>query len=93
MRGTCETADAGTTENHRLKSQDTDSFVIEPVGRELLGPVAKVIWPGKTAEKLATIADADVRTAARWISGEVEAPPIIFTAIQVALTRRRRRRR
>lgn len=84
-----EISDARSTGKHRLKSRYSDKNAATPVGRELLGPVSRVIWPEKPADTLADIAGSDKRTAERWLSGEVEAPPIIFAAILVALTRRR----
>jgi hypothetical protein len=86
-----EIPDARSTTIARLKSREPDTNADEPIGRELLGPVAKLIWPKNTAAVLADIAQADVRTAERWLSGLVEAPPPIFAAILERLVRRRRR--
>jgi hypothetical protein len=47
--------------------------------RPLFGPVAKVIWPFKTAAEIAAIAKTNERTAARWLSGEIE-PPVCIAA-------------
>lgn len=52
------------------------------------GKVVRTLWPGNTEEKLAAIADVDVRTARRWIAGEFEAPSIIIAAIIVEITKR-----
>jgi hypothetical protein len=38
------------------------------------GRVAKLLWPLKTAAYIASVARADERTAARWLSGEFEPP-------------------
>lgn len=45
------------------------------------GPVAKFLWPVKTAVVLASITKKDVRTAERWLSGEFDPPPIIGAAV------------
>ena len=87
MRGSLDDADAGTIEIDGLKSQHPDGNVIVPAGREVLGPIAKVIWPRNTAAHLASIARKDVRTAARWISGEVQPPPIVYSAIHTVMAR------
>lgn len=53
------------------------------------GLVAKVLWPEKTAAHVAAIADADERTAKRWLAGEFEPPAIVIAAIIVEITKRR----
>ena len=45
------------------------------------GPVAKLLWPFKTAAHLAAIAKSNERTAARWLSGEFEPPYVIVEAV------------
>jgi hypothetical protein len=52
------------------------------------GRVAKVLWPLKTAAHLASIADTNERTAARWLSGEFEPPVIIVMATMQEIFRR-----
>lgn len=52
------------------------------------GPVAKLVWPHKTAATLASIAARDQRTAERWLSGEFEPPAIVIAALIVEITRR-----
>ncbi|MGD9725285.1 MAG: hypothetical protein AB7V39_02600, partial [Nitrospiraceae bacterium] len=52
------------------------------------GPVAKLLWPFKTAAELADIAKKDVRSAERWLSGEYEPPAIVIAAIIVEITKR-----
>lgn len=52
------------------------------------GIVAKALWPEKTAAHIAAIADADERTAKRWLAGEFEPPAIIIAAVIVEITRR-----
>lgn len=52
------------------------------------GVVAKALWPLKTAAHLASIADSNERTAARWLSGEFEPPGIVLAAIMVEITKR-----
>jgi hypothetical protein len=52
------------------------------------GRVAKVLWPLKTAAHLASIADTNERTAARWLSGEFEPPMSIAIAMMSEIFRR-----
>lgn len=52
------------------------------------GRVAKLLWPLKTAAHLASIADTNERTAARWLSGEFEPPVIIVMATMQEIFRR-----
>ena len=55
--------------------QGTDKIV-----RRKFGPVAKFLWPTKTAAHLAAIAKTNERTAARWLSGEFEPPNCVVLA-------------
>ncbi len=50
--------------------------------------VARVLWPDKTAAKLAEISGTNERTARRWLIGQVEPPAIIVAAIVVEITKR-----
>lgn len=52
------------------------------------GRIAKVLWPVKTAAQLASIAQRDERTAARWLSGEFEPPYSIIEATMHAIFNR-----
>ena len=52
------------------------------------GPVAKVLWPDKTAAHIAAIAGVEERTAKRWLSGEFEPPGIVIAAVIVEITKR-----
>ena len=63
--------------------QGTDKIVSRK-----FGAVARVLWPIKTAAHLATIADSNERTAARWLAGEFEPPAIVIAAIIVEITKR-----
>jgi len=36
--------------------------------------VSKLLWPDKTAATLASLVNANPRTAERWVSGEIEPP-------------------
>jgi hypothetical protein len=63
--------------------QGTDKIVSRKFGL-----VAKALWPLKTAAHLAAIADSTERTAARWLSGEIEPPGILLTAILHEITKR-----
>ena len=44
------------------------------VARSKFGEVAKVLWRDNTAAVVATIGNASVRTAERWLAGEFEPP-------------------
>jgi hypothetical protein len=44
------------------------------------GPVAKLLWPLKTAAHIASIAGVDERTAKRWLAGEYEPPLVVVLA-------------
>ena len=44
------------------------------------GPVAKLLWPLKTAAHVAAIAKTNERTAARWLSGEFPPPYSVVEA-------------
>jgi hypothetical protein len=45
------------------------------------GPVAKLLWPVKTAACLAAIANSNERTAQRWLSGEFDPPISVVLAV------------
>ena len=81
MRGTVPFGVASATEIARQKTTRPDRIVRAP----LFGAVAKVVWPRKTAAEIATIADTNERTAARWLSGEIEPPPCVAAALFVAI--------
>jgi hypothetical protein len=49
------------------------------------GPIAKVLWPVKTAAHVAAIAGRDERTAKRWLSGEFDPPLIVVVATMEAI--------
>ena len=49
------------------------------------GPVAKVLWPVKTAAHIAAIAGRDERTAKRWLSGEFDPPLVVVVATMEAI--------
>lgn len=51
--------------------------------------VCKAIWPENTEAHVATICDCSVRTAARYLSDEIDAPAILIVAITVELTKKR----
>lgn len=84
MRSVYEEQIAEATEIDRRLRQGTDE-----IGSRLFGVVAKVIWPGKTAAKLAVIAKTNERAAWRWLSGEHEPPGCVIAAIIVEITKRR----
>lgn len=60
----------------------------DKIVRRKFGPVAKVLWPQNTEAHVAAIADVDVRTARRWLSGEFEPPGIVIAAVVVEITKR-----
>lgn len=73
---------ASAIEIARHESQCPDKIV----GRPRFGDVARVLWPPpSTAAQLAVIAKgrgtpASVRTAERWLSGEIQPPYCIIEA-------------
>lgn len=78
MYGSVPFGVASATEINRHKSQHPDRIV----GPPKFGSVAKVLWPPpNTAAQLAAIADASVRTAERWLSGEIAPPFEIIEAV------------
>jgi hypothetical protein len=68
---------ASAREIERQKATCPDRIVSAP----LFGPCAKLAWPFKTAAKIAVIANTNERTAARWLSGEIEPPPCVAAAL------------
>ena len=66
-------------EIERRLRQGTDRIVSEPHWVWF----AKRLWPLKTAAHLATIANANERTAARWLAGEFD-PPNAVMAVLIA---------
>lgn len=76
MQGTVPFGVASATEINRHEMRPADKIV----GRRKFGPVAKFLWPEKTAAVLASIAKRDPRTAERWLSGEFEPPYCIIEA-------------
>lgn len=71
MHGSVPFGVASATEINRRDCQRPDRIV----GRPKFGDVAKVLWPPpNTAAQLAAIPNVSVRTAERWLSGEI-APP------------------
>lgn len=77
MHGNVPFGVASATEINRQDCQRPDRIV----GPPKFGAVAKVLWPPpNTAAQLATIADASVRTAERWLSGEIAPPYEIIEA-------------
>jgi hypothetical protein len=64
--------------------QGTDEIVT----RNVFKGCAKAAWPRNTEAEIAAIAKCSVRQAARYLSGEFDAPPIVFIALWTAcLTR------
>jgi hypothetical protein len=56
------------------------------VQRRVFGAVCKIVWPENTEAHVAAIGKRDVRTARRWMSGEIAPPSILIAAINNAIT-------
>ena len=76
MRTNYEERVQNARETERRLRQGTDKIVSPK-----FGPVAKLLWPHKTAAQLAAIAGKDERAAWRWLSGEHEPPICIVEAV------------
>jgi hypothetical protein len=55
----------------------------------LVKGVCKVLWPENTEAHVAAICGCSVRTAARYLSDEIDAPAVLIVAITVELTKKR----
>lgn len=52
--------------------------------------VCEAVWPGQKVDAVvADICDCSIRTAARYLSDEIDAPAVLIAAINVQLTRKR----
>lgn len=80
MRSSYERQLAEQREIQRQICQGTGKIVSRK-----FGPVAKLLWPDKTAACLAAIAGTNERTAWRWLSGEHDPPPIIAAAMLIEI--------
>src|SRR5262245_41866551 len=60
---------------------------IEKTTKNKFGAVAKVLWPIKTDAHLATLAKVNIRTAARWISGEIDPPAYVLALMMLEIIR------
>ena len=80
------TVGPSATENDR-QFRRFDPNADKIVGRKF-GAVARLLWPFKTAAHIAAIAQANERTAERWLAGEFEPPAIVIAAIIVEITKR-----
>lgn len=76
MRSVYEARVAEQTEIQRQIRRDPTKMSVSK-----FGPVAKLLWPVKTAAVLADISGRDIRTAERWLSGEYDPPPIVAAAV------------
>jgi hypothetical protein len=63
--------------------QGTDKSV-----RPIIYSVCKAIWPSSTDAAVAAIVGCSVRNGARYLSGELEVPAILLTAINIEITKR-----
>jgi hypothetical protein len=69
---------AGAREIDRQNSTPTGKIAVRPI----FGDVAKVVWQGeKPSVAIAEIADTNLRTAERWLSGESDPPPCVVAAM------------
>jgi hypothetical protein len=87
MHGNVPFGVASATEIARHISQRPDRIV----GPWKFGIIAKVLWvPPNTAAQLAVIPSqhVSVRTAERWLSGEIEPPYAIVSATMDAIFKR-----
>jgi hypothetical protein len=57
-------------------AQPADGIVLRP-----FGPIARIIWPRDTEAFVASVMRRDVRTARRWISGEIDAPAHVWAVM------------
>lgn len=68
------TGEARAIDGH--KASPADGIVQKP-----FGPIAKIIWPNNTEAFVASVMRRDVRTARRWISGEIDAPAHVWAVM------------
>lgn len=79
MRTASPNAATAATEISGHVSTPPDGIV-----QRLFGPFAKLVWPHDTEAFVASVMRRDVRTARRWISGEIDAPAHVW-AIMFAI--------
>jgi len=83
----CEGGNEFESGNDRQIRQD--GVAPDKIDRPLFGPVARLVWPFKTAAHLAAIAGTSERAAARWLSGEIEPPGLLLAALLTEITKRK----
>jgi hypothetical protein len=76
MHATSGNPSTATTEIGGHIPTPADGIVQKPFGR-----IAKIIWPDDTEAWIASLAKRDVRTARRWISGEIDAPAHVWAVM------------
>lgn len=76
MHGTLQTFAEEAREIDGHKSTPKDKIV-----QRLFGPIAKLVWPHDTEAFVASVMRRDVRTARRWISGEIDAPAHVWAVM------------
>jgi hypothetical protein len=78
MRATSDNPSTATTEigGHIRSAKPADGIVLRP-----FGPIARIIWPRDTEAFVASVMRRDVRTARRWISGEIDAPAHVWAVM------------
>ena len=78
MHGNIPFGTASAREIARQNSTSTDRIAVRPI----FGDVAKLVWrEEKPAIEIARIAKANIRTAERWLSGEIDPPPCVVAAM------------
>ena len=76
MHGTISTATNGAREISGHISTPRDG-----IAPRLFGPIAKAVWPHDTEAFAASVMRVHVRTARRWISGEIDAPAHVWAVM------------
>lgn len=85
MRAAFGNSEAVATEIGCQFRPGTDRIVKRPI----FPAVCKVIWPENTDAHVAAVAGCSVRSAARWLSGEIEPPiPVVLAVINEIFARR-----
>jgi hypothetical protein len=76
MHATSGNPSTATTEIGGHIPTPADGIVLRP-----FGPIARIIWPRDTEAFVASVMRRDVRTARRWISGEIDAPAHVWAVM------------
>lgn len=76
MRAASGNSSTGAAEIGGHIPTPADTIVPRP-----FGPIARIIWPHDTEAFVASVMRRDVRTARRWISGEIDAPAHVWAVM------------